>query len=152
MSSATTEGKVVELQERFPTVDEYLYLRESVGWRTPDRSLVSKALKNSLFAICAVRQDEIVGMARFVGDDAIYYYLQDVIVAPKSQRMGVGSALVRRSVEWLSRSAPASSLVMLTCNPELKSFYDRMGFRQTSDIIMQTVDSLAAQRAAEAEG
>ena len=41
-----------------------------------------------------------VGMGRVVGDEALYSYLQDVVVHPAHQRRGLGAALVDGFVTW----------------------------------------------------
>ncbi|MCH4190868.1 MAG: hypothetical protein LKF52_01065 [Butyrivibrio sp.] len=63
------------------TVSEYLYLRESVGWKNPCRKQQEKALEMSLFTLTAYDDGMPVGMGRIIGD-GIYDTIADVIVLP----------------------------------------------------------------------
>jgi|LSQX01.1.fsa_nt_gb hypothetical protein len=65
--------------ERIPTEDEYIILRQSVGWRILDKKSIGIGLKNSSFGVCAEIGGQVVGMARVVGDRRTCFYIQDVI-------------------------------------------------------------------------
>lgn len=47
-------------------------------------------LGNSLFSVCAIYKNEVIGCGRAVGDGGIYFYIQDIIVLPKFQGRGIG--------------------------------------------------------------
>jgi len=38
----------------------------------------------------------VIGMARVVGDGAMFFYIQDVVVTPAHQGRGVGTLLLER--------------------------------------------------------
>ncbi|MEO3814602.1 GNAT family N-acetyltransferase [Sphaerisporangium sp. B11E5] len=125
-----------------PTISEYLALRNSVGWRTPDTEVTAIALKNSLISAIAIEDDRVVGTVRIVGDGAMYFYIQDLIVHQQYQRRGIGSALMKAALQWLHNNVPKGSLVSLTTESSLAEFYSRTGFTKVADILMQSDESL----------
>lgn len=54
---------------------------------------VEQALKNDLLDIVAIVNDYVVGMGRLVGDGAMYWYLQEIIVLPEYQGNGIGTSI-----------------------------------------------------------
>src|SRR3712207_2101984 len=87
--------------ERCPTATEYLDLIESVGWRPRDRRAVEIALAHSLYAACAVAGGRVVGCGRVIGDGGLHLYLTDVVVTPRYQRRGLGTALVAALMRYV---------------------------------------------------
>jgi catechol 2,3-dioxygenase-like lactoylglutathione lyase family enzyme len=86
----------VRLVKRTPMIEEYEMLLRAVGWaRNMNLEAARTALQNTLYAVVAVEGDRPVGMARVVGDGAIAFYVQDVVVHPDRQRQGIGTALMR---------------------------------------------------------
>lgn len=57
----------IELATKLPTAEQYLELRELVGWRGRDVADAKEGLAGSLHGVCAMQGDVIVGMARVVG-------------------------------------------------------------------------------------
>jgi GNAT superfamily N-acetyltransferase len=119
----------LQLIERTPTRAEYEMLCREVGWdHLVDFDLADKALGNSLFAVVAELDGEIVGAARVVGDGVTSFYVQDVIVLPRLQRQGVGAALMARVLTWIKANAPPLAMVRLFTAAAAESFYRRLGF------------------------
>jgi GNAT superfamily N-acetyltransferase len=125
-----TPGDVV-LEERLPTPAELRRLFDAVGWYgelpDDDRQLAA-ALDRCLYAVCAVAAGETVGCARLIGDGAVYLYIQDVILLPAFQRLGVGDRLMRSVMTWLDEHCPANASVALFAAPGKDEFYKRYGF------------------------
>ena len=117
---------------RIPTVDEYLQLRRSVDWSMPDSYMAKEALVNSVAAGCAQSDEGIVGMARVVGDRALYWYVQDVIVRPEWQDRGVGRALMTALEAEVRRLAPGGVSIGLVTGKEAEGFYRRLGYVEDS--------------------
>ncbi len=63
-----------------PTLEEFVTLRAKVGWGETPKKLAQLALDNSLFHVVARNESKLVGMARIVGDGAMFFYIQDLIV------------------------------------------------------------------------
>lgn len=82
------------LELRLPEVQEFLELRKSVGWPLFSEDVVRLALQRSLFGVCVLADTRTIGMGRIVGDGAIYFHIQDVVVDLSHQRSGVGTLIM----------------------------------------------------------
>ena len=98
MSFSTT----IEIVEEPIAVDDYLRLVEDVGWkRFVAPASVETALTHSLWTAIAVDRglDLVVGAVRIVGDGAIFFYVQDLMVMKSYRKQGIGKALVKKGLE-----------------------------------------------------
>jgi len=116
----------IELQS--PAVDEFLSLRANVGWGDLDVNMAVTSLNNSLFHVIVREKSHLVGMARVVGDGAMYFYIQDVIVDPSYQNLGIGSILMEKIENYLSNTAKKGSTIGLLCAKGREGFYARYGY------------------------
>ena len=116
------------LIERKPTPGEFLKLRKVVEWTQPSVEAVKKGLEGTLYAACAMEGDEIIGMARVIGDGATVFYIQDVIVIPDRQNQGIGTALMENMMEYIRRNAVPGAVVGLMSALGRESFYQKFGF------------------------
>ncbi len=118
-----------------PTARAYQELREAVGWHTVDLERSSEALEHSLHCIHARRNGEVIGCGRVVGDGAMYFYLQDILVDPAYQNLGVGTAIVETLMEFVLDQAPKHSgcFIGLMTAPGLEQFYAKFGFETYPD-------------------
>ena len=76
----------------------------------------------------------LVGMGRLVGDGAMYWYLQEIIVLPEYQGKGIGKSIVNRLIEHIKSTAvPGTRVdVGLTAVKGKESFYEKFGFTANS--------------------
>ena len=116
------------LSEEIPTSEEYIRLRQLVGWGMPAQSAIQPSLRNSLYCVCARSHGEIVGMARIIGDGGLVYYIQDVIVHPSRQGEGIGKRLMDRMMEYIRPRAVQNTIVGLMAAKGKEPFYQRYGF------------------------
>lgn len=126
--SASPAGYRIE--PRPPTVAELRRLYDSTGWDDvpDDDDALERGLAASLFAVVATHDGKVVGCARVVGDDAVYYYVQDVIVLPVHQGHGVGALLMDEVIRYLEREAPDRAFIGLFASEGKVGFYERYGF------------------------
>ena len=119
---------VVSFEEIFP-------LYEAVGWTnyTSNPTMLQNALEHSLFLISA-RDEEgnLIGFLRAVGDGYSIIYIQDIIVLPEYQRQGIGTQLLRQTLEHFKEVYQ----MILTTDSELKTiaFYESNGFTALSKV------------------
>jgi len=99
--------------ERNPSTEEYLNVRNSVTSDVPGKDVVEIALKNSLFAVCAIWQEQVIGYGRVIGDGGMYYYIQDVFVMPDHQGKGVGREIMNAIMNYFRLNVPGSALIGL---------------------------------------
>jgi GNAT superfamily N-acetyltransferase len=118
----------VEIVEQIPSAEDYNRLRTLVGWHVCDPGTVEKSLPESQYFLCAVDRGRTVGMARIVGDGALIFYIQDVIVRPDYQRQGIGTRLMDRIMAHIRGKAVQNTVVGLMATRGREPFYERYGF------------------------
>lgn len=111
-----------------PTGAQLAYLREAVGWSARAVDDIQRGLDGSLFAVCAFAGNEIIGSARVVGDGCSVFYVQDVIVLPAYQGLGVGKAIMEKIMEYIENHACEGAVVGLMAAVGRESFYEQFGF------------------------
>lgn len=116
------------LIERLPTPQEYNRLRQAVGWRPHLEDVAEKALPNTLYCVCALMDDETIGMARIIGDAGMAYYIHDVIVIPAYQRRGIGAQLMDKMMAYIRVHAHQNTVIGLMSAPGKEAFYEKYGF------------------------
>jgi ribosomal protein S18 acetylase RimI-like enzyme len=117
-----------KLIEGRPTAEEYIHLRKLVGWKSYDAQSVEKALDNSLYILCAVCNETVIGIVRITGDKSISFYIQDVIVDPEYQRNGIGKAMMQKTMQYISYNASPGAFVVLMSAKGKEQFYKNYGF------------------------
>lgn len=123
----------VTLEERPPTADEYRKLRAAAGWGEINTRAMSAGLRNSLYAVCAVCDEQVVGCGRVVGDGGIYFYVQDVIVIADYRGRGIGERIMESVIKYLDFRAEHNAFVGLMATDGAAGFYERFGFRRRPD-------------------
>ncbi len=118
----------IEIMEKLPSSEEYNQLRNVVGWGVYDPEVVEMSLPKSLYCLCAVVENKIIGMARVVGDDGLVYYIQDVIVRPEYQKQGVGTKIMERIMGFIQGRAKHNTFIGLMAAKGKEPFYERYGF------------------------
>ncbi len=119
----------MKYEERNIKLEEYQLLREKVGWWRTDSTATQKALDNSLYSIAVVSNQEIIGMGRVVGDNGLYYYIQDLIVHPDYQSKGIGREIMSRLLNYINTNAKKGAFIGLMAAKGLKDYYKEFGFK-----------------------
>lgn len=117
------------LVKMIPAAADYCRWREAVGWARVDEGTAARGLAPSLYSICAVVDGEIAGYGRVVGDGAVYFYIQDVIVLPPYRLLGVGPQIMDAIMAYIAAHARPGSFVGLMADKRVAPFYERYGFR-----------------------
>lgn len=127
------ENKQFKLIDNELNAEDFIRLKLATGFIERPLSQVEKALKNGLFNVSAVSGGNVVGMGRLVGDGAMYWYLQDIVVLPEYQGKGIGKRIVNRLVEHIENTAlPGTKIeVGLTAVSGKEPFYEKLGFSGT---------------------
>ena len=119
----------IRFEQRLPTLAEYTRLVKAVGWTGfVNLEVAPQALASSLFGVVACQGERVIAAGRVVGDGAIFFYLQDVMVLPEFQRQGIGNALVGELMIELTRRAPRQAFIGLFTGRNLAGFYEQFGF------------------------
>lgn len=127
-----SDVQVLPARERAIPPGAVLRLYREQGWwpeRTTDQ--VARVLAGAP-AVGAWAGGEFVGFARAVTDGTFRAYLEDVIVAERHRRRGIGRALVDALRDELAGVARVS----LFCPPALVSFYEAAGYQPTAQVVL----------------
>ena len=123
----TGESPDIVLEHRIPSPEEHRRLAVRVGWEHGFHwPSLPASISASLAGVVAVDGEQVVGMGRLVGDGVMYFYIQDVAVSPRFQRMGIGQAIVEALLAWVEARSPA--VVGLFATPEAGELNRRHGF------------------------
>ena len=121
------------------TLDEWLQMREAVGFPLFERKMAQKALDGSL-GVLGIKKDGMhIGMLRILGDGAYSFYFNDVIIVPAFQRMGLGKRLINEAFEFIKNSYCRETMfsISLFANFMSKEFYEKVGFSVRKEIPMK---------------
>lgn len=125
--------KNCECKNSIPTVEEYKYLCESVGWTDfMNFEVVETSLQHSIHCVTVHDQKQIIGMGRIIGDGAIYFYIQDIVVHPDYQKNGIGKYIMNHLIEYLNQNAPDKAFVGLFASQGKETFYENYNFKNHS--------------------
>ena len=129
------------IENRLPSLAEYESLCRAVGWgNIMNFAAAATALPRSITGVVVFSADnDLVGMGRIVGDGAIYYYIQDIVVAPAYQKRGVGTAILTQLCDYIRREAPPQAFIGLFSVPEAIDFYRKFTFEQRDLVGLFTV-------------
>lgn len=83
---------------------------------------------------------KVVGFINAIGDGIMSAYIPLLEVLPEYRGQGIGSQLVRRMLDKLKNLY----MVDLTCDPELQSFYLRLGMRRSVGMMIRNFDRQSA--------
>lgn len=127
---APRRASSVKVEARVPTPLEYAKLRDSARWSKIDLKTIERGLKNSVFSVCATFENEVIGCGRVIGDGALYFYVQDIIVAPAFQKKGIGEFIMNEIMKFLAANADQNAFIGLMSSEGASSFYERYGFEE----------------------
>lgn len=108
-------------------------LYESVGWTayTDHPDSLRQGFENSMLTLAAYEGGQLLGIIRTVGDGATIVFVQDILVFPKYQRKGVGSALLQAVLDMYRH---VRQIELVTDNTQNTiAFYKSMGFKEMSE-------------------
>lgn len=120
--------------------EDLLSLYSDVGWTAYTTNLpqLQRAVAASRLVISAWEQDELIGLARVVGDGETIAYVQDILVKETWQNKGIGKELMHRVFEEVKH---IRQVVLMTDagegNRDVENWYTHVGFKRFEDIGVQ---------------
>jgi predicted N-acetyltransferase YhbS len=114
------------------SIEDFIYLRKSVGWGETEYNLASRTIKNALFIVTAISEGKTIGLARVSGDGGYTVLIQDVIVLPDFQNKGIGNKLMTKAMEFINEKyieKGQNIFVNLMSAKGRETFYEKFGFR-----------------------
>ncbi len=112
------------------TAEEFIFLWETVWGKGPSLEQTELAMKHTLFRVSVFDNDEIVAMARMIGDLGLDYYIKDVVVRPEYQKKGIGKLLINELLNFIKENGVSGTdiFVELCAMPDKIPFYEKFGF------------------------
>jgi GNAT superfamily N-acetyltransferase len=91
---------------------------------------IKKSMSYNLYSIVIVNDDEIIGMGRLLGDGALFWYINDVLVLKEHQGKGIGKENVKRVIQYIKKNSIPNTTVpiYLFCAKDKEGFYKKLGF------------------------
>jgi ribosomal protein S18 acetylase RimI-like enzyme len=109
------------------------------GWPNPPSAKTLLRILQSSDHIVLAREEEsgrVVGFITAISDGISAAYIPHLEVIASLQGHGIGSELVRRMVSRLR----SLYMVDLVCDPDLQPFYERLGFRPYTAMVIRNYD------------
>ena len=120
------------------SVEDYNFLRKSVGWNEIDITQAKVGIINSLYLVTAIHKDKTIGLVRVVGDGGYVAIIVDVIVLPDYQGKGIGKSLIQKIMGFINNNLKVgqSVFVNLMAAKGRESFYRQFGFAERPNEFM----------------
>ncbi len=112
------------------SAEEFIYLWNSVWDGAPSPEQTELAMQNTLFRVSVFDGQNIVAMARMIGDMGLNYYIKDVVVKPDYQQKGIGKILIDELLKFVRDNGIKGTdvFVELCAMPDKMPFYEKQGF------------------------
>lgn len=132
----------VVLQNDVLQPQDFVRLRVLTGFADIPIEHAKRALDGGLINVSAKYGDRLIGMGRMVGDGAMYWYLQEIIVLPEYQKQGVGTKIVNHLVDYaVSHSTTGKFTTIGGVSAKGKEeFYSKLGFEVISNGIQKMIE------------
>ena len=119
--------------ERIPEVAEFQLTRQVLDYDMVDDEIVERALRNSLFAVCAERDGLLIGCGRVVGDGGIYFFIEDLMILPGLEQVGEEKSIIDCMMDeimtYLRKVAPPNSFFCIKDSKAAREHCRQYGFR-----------------------
>ncbi|MCM1223852.1 MAG: GNAT family N-acetyltransferase [Lachnospiraceae bacterium] len=122
--------------------EDFIRLRIETGFVGIPVDHARKALQNGLLNVSAIYDGELVGMGRLVGDGAMYWYLQEIIILPPFQRKGIGTMIVNHLVDYAKANSITGEFTTIggVSAKGKEPFYEKLGFEVISNGIKMMIE------------
>jgi len=111
-----------------PNTKDFMALRRSVGWENCSEEVTASSISNSLFWVSFYDENQLVATGRVIGDGALYFYIQDVIVASQYQGNGLGLRIMECIENYLYKHTTKHATIGLLSALGKERFYQRFGY------------------------
>ena len=122
----------IEYIDEAPTLEEYKEMRRQVNFIKLSDRIASNALNNAFHITCVRDNGRAVGMIRVLSDGSYANFITDVIVIPEYQHRGIGSEMMRRTMEFMRSTMEEGDTIILYLMSATgkEPFSKQFGFRE----------------------
>ena len=126
------------IKENELTAEDFIRLKVATGFKNRPIEQVKKSLSNNLYDVTVIHNNETIGMGRLIGDGVMYWYLQEIIVLPEYQGIGIGRIIVEKLLNHIKENTEPGTFVNvgLTAVPGKETFYEKFGFEKSNGMRM----------------
>ena len=112
------------------TPQEYMELRELVGWPQFPLEQAEGGLAGTTHTCCYRKDGKPIALLRVLWDHGYVVYIADVIVRPEYQGQGLGRALMNHAMEYIRGMLKPGWHVMVSLMSAQgkEEFYKKFGF------------------------
>jgi predicted GNAT family N-acyltransferase len=112
-------------------LNDYKKLLADAGWKILSDKQHLNSINNSIFISCCICDDEVVGMARLVGDGSVHGLLCDVVVSSEYRHMGIGRNLIKNIKDDVYNMLEDNEQFLIELCPSYgkRNFYLNCGFK-----------------------
>lgn len=121
---------MISIREYRPGGEQWLLLRESVGFVPYPPQAAQRGIDNALQCYCAFDGERLAGLVKIQGDGITCFLIHDLIVHPDFQGLGVGTALMRQALAYIRDVKADKASVCLFSAEGKESFYEKFGFKR----------------------
>ena len=132
----------IRLVDNILKAEDFIRLRIETGFAEIPVEHARKALQNGLINVSAIYNGELVGMGRLVGDGAMYWYLQEIIILPQFQRKGIGTMIVNHLIDYAKANSITGKFTIIggVSAKGKEPFYEKMGIDIISNGIKKMIE------------
>ena len=119
------------------SIEDFLEMVESIGWKTYSKEQIEKALQNTMYMVKATVDGKLAGIGRVVGDYSIVCFLSDICVKPEFQKKGIGLIIVKELKKMIESNVKVGEKIQIELTPTdgNESFYEKAGFKYNPEKI-----------------
>jgi len=122
----------MKILENVLTTTDFIKLYESAGWGKKCEDIVQVSLENSYVTFAVVEEENVIGMARLLGDGGMAFYLKDFVILPEFQGKGIGKELldyVQKYIRTQLKDGWQTKLELMSAKGK-EEFYKKFGFEE----------------------
>ncbi|WP_421869892.1 GNAT family N-acetyltransferase [Pararhizobium sp.] len=127
-----TQHDDYRIEPRVPGIDDYLRLRDVSGLSPFSREAAEKGLPNSIFGVCLMNGDTVVGMGRIIGDGGCFFQVTDIAIMPEHQGKGLGKMIMAALTGYIESQLPKTAYISLIADVPANRLYQQFGFAETA--------------------
>jgi len=118
----------VHIEKNTLDAKTFSLLREDKYFKEYAIKDIEEALKNTLFTVLLLGDNEPVGMGRVVGDGRIAFFIKDVAVKDEYQNQGFGKIIMDYLLSYIEDKGCDNAYIGLMTTPNKEHFYEKFGF------------------------
>ncbi len=130
MEMTIEEGVKLHVEKRSPSQEEYRSLRNQSDWYTVGNQFEKAAFGKEVYCVVVLDGPNVIGMGRIVGDGAIYFNIQDLIVHPNYNSKSVGRLIMDHIENFFETGASRHAYIGVLATRETRELYKKYGFTE----------------------